>query len=471
MSHRPDPARLRARRQLLGDSLDGAPILLVGHRPQPRNFLMNVHPFRQDSTFLYFLGVDVPGAAAVIDGGRTTLYLPPAEPGDALWHGAAPGFAVWQARSGADAVRPVGELSSADRHTLPLAEPAANAEAARLSGVPLDPSAPTGSLRLRDAVIALRLCRDADELAAMRRATAVTADAHAAGMAATRPGATEFDVQAAVEAVFTRAGMRPAYPSIVTVAGEVLHGHAVGTTMQDGDLLLLDAGAEEPGGYASDVTRTWPVSGRFTPRQRAAYDAVLEANRVSTDLVRAGVRYRDVHLASGRVIAAFARDEGLLVGDVDGLVERGAHAVFFPHGVGHLLGLDVHDLELFGDAAGYAPGRSRSPQFGLSYLRLDRDLEPGMVVTVEPGFYVVPAILEDQALRDRLGDAVDWDRAASWIGFGGIRIEDDVVVTDGAPEILSEGIPRAADEVESAVGTEGPPRRTNAPAVGADRVR
>jgi Xaa-Pro aminopeptidase len=452
MDHRPDPARLRARRQRLSDALGGAPILLMGHRPQPRNFLANVHPFRQDSTFLYFVGVDAPGAAAVIEGGRTTLYLPAPDPADALWHGEGPDLATWQARAGADDVQPIGALQPGPRHALPAAEPTANAEAARLSGQPLDAASGTGSAALRQAVVALRLCRDEAELASMRRAVAVTADAHRAGMAATAPGATEFDVEAAVEAVFAAAGMRPAYGSIVTVRGEVLHGHAEGAVLADGDLLLVDAGAEEPGGYASDVTRTWPVSGRFSPRQRAVYDAVLEANRVSTDLVRAGVRYRDVHLASSRVIAGFARDEGLLRGDVDGLVEQGAHATFFPHGVGHLLGLDVHDLELYGDAAGYAPGRARSSQFGLSYLRLDRDLEPGMVVTIEPGFYVVPAILRDGALRERLGGAVDWDRAASWIGFGGIRIEDDVAVTAGDPEILSEGIPRSADEVEGAVG-------------------
>lgn len=460
MRHRPDPDRLQQRRLRLSNLLDGEPILLVGHRPQPRNFLANVHPFRQDSTFLYFLGVEAPQAAAVIEQGRTTLYLPPPEPGDALWHGEGIALDRWRQLAGADAVRPLSELLPAERHTLPLAEPAANAEASRLSGVALDPAWPTGSDRLRDAVISLRSCRDADELAAMRRAIAVTAAAHRAGMAATRPGRTEYDVHAAIEAVFARAGMCAAYPSIVTKRGEVLHGHAEGARLQDGDLLLVDAGAEEPGGYASDITRTWPVSGAFTPRQRAVYDAVLEANLSSTSLVRAGVRYLDVHLESCRVLCAFARDEGLLRGDVDGLVEQGAHALVFPHGVGHLLGLDVHDMELFGDAAGYAPGRQRSDQFGLSFLRLDRDMEPGMVVTVEPGFYVVPAILGDAGLRKRLGDSVDWSIAEAWLGFGGIRIEDDIAVTDGAPEILSEGIPSMADEVESAVGI-GPSDRAS----------
>ncbi|MDP6935608.1 MAG: M24 family metallopeptidase, partial [Myxococcota bacterium] len=220
-----------------------------------------------------------------------------------------------------------------------------------------------------------------------------------------------------------------------------------------GDLLLLDGGAEAASGFATDVTRTWPVSGCFDPRQKAVYEAVLASQQAGIDHCRAGVRYREVHDVSSRVLAEFLRSEGLLRCDADTSIETGAHAVFFPHGVGHLIGLDVHDLEAFGDQATYAPGRARSPLFGTGYLRLDLDLEPGMVVTVEPGFYVVPAILEDRALQSRLGDLVDFERARSWLGFGGIRIEDDVAVTPGAPEILTGSIPRSIEDVEAAVGT------------------
>jgi Xaa-Pro aminopeptidase len=269
---------------------------------------------------------------------------------------------------------------------------------------------------------------------------------------------TELEIHALVEAVFRAEGMDPSYGSIVTVRGEVLHGHATSTPMAPTQLLLVDAGAEALSGYASDVTRTWPVSGTFTPRQREVYETVLEAQEAAISLCRPGVRYRDVHLAACRVIARALLDWGLLRGSVDGLVEQGAHAVFFPHGVGHLIGLDVHDMELFGDRAGYAPGRERADQFGLGYLRLDRDLEAGIAVTIEPGIYLVPAILRDQALRARLGDAVDWARAESWLPFGGIRIEDDVLVTDGEPEILTPDIPKKAAAVEALVGSGLPPR-------------
>jgi Xaa-Pro aminopeptidase len=246
--------------------------------------------------------------------------------------------------------------------------------------------------------------------------------------------------------------MMPAYPSIVTVRGEILHNRHHGHTLADGQLLLCDAGAESTTGYATDVTRTWPVSGRFDARQRDAYQLVLEAQLAALDRRRAGLEYRDVHLAASRTLAAGLVGLGLLRGSPDELVASGAHAVFFPHGVGHLLGLDVHDLEGLGDRAGYAAGRARSPQFGLAYLRMDRPLAPDMTVTVEPGFYVVPALLADPALRQRLGDQVAWSEAERWIGFGGIRIEDDVRVTAGDPEVLTAETPKTIEEMEAIVG-------------------
>ena len=428
------------RRRLLSQKLGGETILLYGHRPLPRNFVANSYPFRQDSSFLYYGGLSLPGCALRIEkGGHTTLFAPPPVPSDALWHGESPSLAELCEQVGADAVRPAQELSEEGCHVLPIADPSQEVAA---------PSA-----ALIAAVIEQRLCRDDYEIAAMRRSVEVTSRAHRAAMAATRPGLRDVEIQALIEQVFGAAGMTSAYPSIVTTRGEVLHGHAEGRTLEAGDLLLVDAGAEEPGGYAADVTRTWPVSGRFTARQRAVYDAVLAAQQSSIALCRSGVRYQDVHLASARVLAQFALDEGLFRGELDGLVAAGAHAVLFPHGVGHLIGLDVHDMELYGDAVGYPEGRSRSAQFGLSFLRLDRDLQPGMVVTIEPGIYLVPTILKDAALRERLGDSVDWDRLASWVPFGGVRIEDDILVTEGAPDVLSADTPNGATELEALVGT------------------
>ncbi|MCA9568908.1 MAG: M24 family metallopeptidase, partial [Myxococcales bacterium] len=199
--------------------------------------------------------------------------------------------------------------------------------------------------------------------------------------------------------------------------------------------------------------RPMPVSGRYTPRQRAAYDAVLAAQHASIAKCRAGVRYREVHDTSSLVLARFLADEGLITCSPEAAVETGAHALFFPHGVGHLLGMDVHDLENYGDLPAYPRGASRPDQFGTAFLRLDLPLEPGWVVTVEPGFYVVPAILHDPVLRERFAGQVDFGRAEGWLGFGGIRIEDDIAVTHGAPENLTAAVPTDPDVIESLVGT------------------
>ena len=453
----PSPAFHAERRQRLADAVQ-RPILLVGNGRQARNFPANTLPFRQDSTFLYFTGCAAPGAALLIDGEDHTLFLPDAGPGDALWHGPTPSLREQGAALGV-AVKDARELDTrvaqldARPWALSVSDPRRTALARRLSGLALEYGPLNGPDALIAAVIDLRLALHPEEIEAMRAAAAVTTAAHRAAMAATRPGRTEAQIAALFDGVCASHGMATAYHSIVTVRGEVLHNESYGNTLEDGQLLLLDGGAEHASGYATDVTRTWPVSGRFSGQQRAAYDAVLAAQEASIALCRAGTRYRDVHLASCRVLTRFLVDEGILDGAVDGLVERGAHALFFPHGVGHLIGLDVHDMEIFGDRAGYAPGRARSDQFGLSYLRLDRDLAPGMVVTIEPGFYVVPAILDDAALGARFADVLRRDRLEAWRGFGGIRIEDDVRITDGAPEVLTEGIPKAPEDLEALVGS------------------
>ena len=461
------PDRLRSRRRALATAMGGEAVLLVGHGELPRNYLANVMPFRQDSTFLFFTGSQRREAALLVAEGRSVLFVPAPDPHDALWHGEVPSMEAEAEATGVDAVLPTTELLSEVRrlraagalHALPVADPISNARLAGLLGRGVDPARPDSLSRpLAEAVVALRLLRDPGEVAEMRRAAAVTRGALRAAMAATRPGVKDREIHGLIEGTFSAAGMAPAYPPIVTVRGEVLHGAATGAPMAPTQLLLVDAGAESETGYASDVTRTWPVSGTFTPRQRDVYEAVLEAQAASIAACRPGVRYRDVHLASCRVLTRALLDWGLLTGSVDGLVEQGAHAVFFPHGVGHLIGLDVHDLELFGDLAGYAPGRARAEQFGLCWLRLDRDLEPGMAVTIEPGLYFAPAILRDAGLRATLGDAVRWARAEQWLPFGGIRIEDDVLVTAGDPDVLTGDIPKAVEEVEALVGTGPTPR-------------
>lgn len=435
----------------------GAPVLLVSNGPRARNLPMNQVSFRADSTFLYFTGCDEPGAAALVEGAHLTLFVDPPGPDDALWHGHVESLEDKRVRFGADVVRPLSELEDVCRGlpgllSVAVPDDTATARAARITGLPLAYPHQPGPEPLVEAIIELRRVRDPWELEQMRLAAELACDAHVAAMKATRPGAHEREIAALFDAVLAARGAGTSYQSIVTVRGEVLHNHRYVNTLLADDLLLLDGGAELPTGYASDVTRTWAVRGRFDARQRDLYALVLRANNECIAMVRPGVRYRDIHWKAMTVLAEGLADLGLLRCAPEVAVETGAVGLFFPHGVGHLLGLDVHDLENFGDRAAYAPGRSRPRQFGARNLRMDMDLVPDVVVTIEPGLYFVPAILHDRHLRAEHASRVDFDAAEAWIGLGGIRIEDDVRVTTGAPEVLTARIPKEIADVEAIVG-------------------
>jgi Xaa-Pro aminopeptidase len=432
-------------------------VLLLGVSDRARNLPMNRLPFRQDSTLLYFGGCALPDTALFVDGERAILYRPRQDSRDVLWHGAQPTWTELARRHGADEVRDIERLESDARAlrpaTLAVADEAVNQRASAWLGTPLRFGVDIGDEALAAAVIALRRTKSAEEIAALRRAGDITGFAHRAAMAATRPGGHERVLAALFEGVLAAAGCVPGYGTILTQSGEVLHHHGHGDPLEAGRLVLLDGGAEGPDGYGADVTRAWPVSGRFTSRQRTAYDAVLDAQRLAIERCRPGVRYREVHDVAARRLASFLVDEGLLRCGVDEAFERQAHALFFPHGTGHLIGLDVHDLENLGDRPAYAPGAVRDRHFGTGYLRLDLPLEAGWVVTVEPGFYVVPSIFEDAELMAEFGDLVDRDRVAPWIGFGGIRIEDDVAIGVDGPDVLTSTAPKAPGDVEALVGT------------------
>lgn len=256
-----------------------------------------------------------------------------------------------------------------------------------------------------------------------------------------------------MEAAIIESGMTTSYGSIVTVHGEVLHNERHDGWLAAGDLLLADVGAETRGGWAGDVTRTWPVSGRMSGSQRALYEVVLEAQIAAISAVRPGVSFRDVHRTASRALVHGLCDLGVLVGGEEELFERGAAALFFPHGIGHLLGLDVHDMEDLGDRAGYAPGRARSTAPGERYLRLDRELEPGMCVTIEPGYYRIPSIIDDALALGDLASAIDRSVLDRLSDVRGIRIEDDVLVTENGSEVLTASIPKTIPEMEAVIGS------------------
>lgn len=452
-----------ARRRTLQSKL-ATPALFAAGLPSARNYRANTFAYRAASHFLYLVGIPLPGAALLLARDRTSLFVEPEAEDDALWHGSRPSLADLHRSLGVDEVRPLGDLDTvlADMgpHNVATLPPqdawSAAWLSARLERTVLPSSGDalvdgTADALLADAMIALRLCHDAAAVAQMRAAADASVRAHLAGMRATRPGETEHAVCGAMIGALRREGFDDAYSPIVTIEGEVLHHHGHDNTLTAGDLLLADVGGESVEGWAADITRTWPVSGSFSPTQRALYDVVLAVQRAAIDKVRPGTPYREVHETAKRTMVTGLRDLGIFRGDIDGLLERGAHAIFFPHGIGHLLGLDVHDMEDLGDRAGYAPGRSRSKQFGDRYLRLDRDLTPGMAVTIEPGFYQVPAILRDERITGAVGDDLRRDELAKYADVRGIRIEDDVLCTDGPPEVLTAGLPKDAHDIEAAM--------------------
>ncbi len=450
------PDVYQKRRALLAKHLTRPLVLFAGHAPA-RNYPTNPHRFRASSSYLYFGGPPLEHAALLIEPGSDgdagcTLFRPTFGPDDILWFGDVPTDDDLADASG------LNTASFAQPDTLRVKLAQTNAAA-------IIPPHPQTIAQARDLALAAanddelrliinqRLIKDEHELAAMRTAAEVTVDAHRAALAATYAGHREADVAAAFVSVLTANQCDHAFSPIITTRGEVLHGHGHANILAEGALLLCDAGAEEPGGYASDVTRTWPVTGDWTPIQRQLYETVEKAQHAAIAACTPGRRFRDVHDISAREICRGLVEAELLRGDPDELVNRVAHALFYPHGVGHLIGLDAHDMEDFGDLAGYAPGRSRRPEFGNVALRLDRDLEPGYCVTIEPGIYLVPAIWQRDDLIGPFADVINRSAIDALLrdAFGGIRIEHTIAITDEKPEVLTSALPTNADEVANLV--------------------
>lgn len=456
-----DASTFIERRRALRQAVPDGAILIMGNDEAPKNYLDNPYPFRQDSHFLYYVGVSRPGLAALlVPGGHDTLYGPADHPDDVVWHGPHPVLGDHAAASGFDRHASIealaGVLEELIRtgvavHYLPPYRDARRMRLAALLGRdPRDVDAGVSSALVR-AVAAQRSVKTEAEIAEMEAALGVTAAMYRAAFGAVRPGRTEAEIAAVIQAEALRHDRQQAFSPIVSVRGEVLHNHSYGNTLADGDLLVIDSGAESARGYASDITRTLPVSGVFDPRQREIYDVVLASQIAAIDAAAPGITNRELHLIAARTVAEGLIDLGLMRGDAAEAVAAGAHALFFVHGLGHMLGLDAHDMEDLGDIVGYPQGEARSDQFGLNFLRLVRPLEPGWVITVEPGIYFIPALFERWRDRGHCDAFIDYDRVASYLGFGGIRIEDDVLITGDGHRVLGPGIPKNAADVERAM--------------------
>jgi Xaa-Pro aminopeptidase len=456
-----NPSTYSARRNALRRAVPGGAILIMGNDEAPRNYVDNVYPFRQDSHFLYYAGVSQAGLALLIEpNGSAILFGTPDDRDDVIWHGPHPTLEDHAAAAGAAAFDDIGNLAEKigqfqsagmEIHYLPPYRAQRRFALARLLGIDPREVASQTSVELVRAVAAHRSVKEEAEIAEIEAALAVTALMYKATMRAAGPGLTEAQVAAAHQMEAIAADRQQAFNPIVTVSGEVLHNTTYESTLENGDLLLVDSGAESARFYASDITRTMPVSGHFTGQQRDVYEIVLAANVEAISAASPERTNRELHLLAARIVASGLKDLGLMQGDVDAAVEAGAHALFFPHGLGHMLGIDVHDMEDLGDVVGYEQGEERSSQFGLAYLRLARKLEPGFVITIEPGIYFIPALIERWQADGQHREFICYDRLAAYRDFGGIRIEDDVLITADGSRVLGPPIPKTADEVEAAM--------------------
>ncbi|NJC28438.1 aminopeptidase P family protein [Neolewinella antarctica] len=437
-----------ARRKQLATDVQSGLIFLPGNAEAPMNYAGNTYPFRQDSNFRYFAGHNIPDLALTIDAasGASRLWGDDISLNHVVWMGEQPSVAELAARIGAERGGSLAELSTvlktyakevkflppyrADRKTY-LKEHLATLFP---TGMGENAGANKGLIR---AVINQRSIKSSEELEQMSIAVRTSMDMHAAAKTHAAPGQLEHEVAGLIEGMAIAGGGRLAYAAIVTKNGQILHNHYHGNTLQKGDLLLIDAGAEATSGYAGDITRTFAIGQPLTTKQEEIYRIVDRAKRESIAAARPGVKNRTLHDNAGRTIFSGLKDLGLTKGNPDEAVAAGAHALFMPHGLGHMIGLDVHDMEDLGeDLVGYDENTRRSTQFGTSSLRLGRELEKGFAITVEPGIYFIPALI-DQWKADKIcADFINFDKLKAYYDFGGIRLEDDIAITASGSRLL-----------------------------------
>lgn len=451
----------KARRDTLRARMGSGIVLFLGNDDAPMNYRANTYHFRQDSNFLYYFGIDRPGLIGLmdLDAGEDMIYGNELTMDDIVWTGNQP---TLQAKAAAAGVHKIAEPTALaavlgqalqQGRKIHFTPPYRSANAIKLhTWLDIAPqnAGDHSSPELVQAIVAQRSYKTEEEVTEIEKAVRLTNQMHLTAMRATRPGWTEADVVGDIMQVVGAADSHTSFPIIATVDGNILHNHHHGNTLKSGDLMLVDCGGESPMHYAGDMTRTYPVDPQFSSRQREVYAIACDAQIKACAALRPGIDYRDVHVLSARIIAEGMKSLGLMKGDTDAAVAAGAHALFFQHGLGHMMGLDVHDMEDLGENnVGYGEGMERSTQFGLAFLRLGRKLEPGFVVTVEPGIYFIPELIDMWKAENKHADFINYDRVETFKDFGGIRIEDDYLITADGARLLGDPIPKTIEDLEN----------------------
>lgn len=449
------------RRLKLRKKIKSGIVILMGNTESPMNYPANTYRFRQDSSFLYFFGLDIPNLVGIIDieDGKDCLYGDDFDIDDIIWMGPQPKLKELGEKVGVLSTHPLKELNTTILRAIRNGRkihitPPYRAEniliLERLLGINQSLIKAYSSAELIRAIVSLRSVKEPCEVEEIEKACAVGYNMHTTAMKMAKVGASEREIAGLIEGIATSHGTMPSFPIILSQNGETLHNHDHSQMLQQGRMLLVDAGAEAISHYASDNTRTIPVGGKFSQQQRDIYNIVLAATNKAIEIAKPGMPYLDVHRASARVIVEGLSALGLMKGNVDDAVANGAHALFFPHGLGHMMGLDVHDMEDLGENhVGYDDEITRSDQFGTAYLRFGRRLQPGFVLTVEPGIYFIPALIEKWRSEKINESFINYAKLSDYANFGGIRLEDDILITDKGCRILGQRIPITVEEVEA----------------------
>jgi len=446
------------RRERLRTQVPSGLILLLGNDESPMNYAANAYSFRQDSTFLYYVGLDQPGLAALIDidGGRECVFGDDPSVEEIVWTGPVPLLRDRCERAGVTQTAPSHSLQqvlneAARRGRTIHLPPQYRAENVLKINRLWSPATPPGpSVSLIKAVVQQRSIKSPEEIEQIEAALTISRQMHIMAMRMARPGVVEREVAGAMESIAISNGVRLAFPPIFSTHGETMHNPYYDNVLKDGDLVVNDSGAESPWHYASDITRTIPIGGEFSPRQREVYSIVLDAQEKALGLAGPGVEWREVHRRTAVALMVGLKELGLIRGDPQEAVAAGAHTMFFPCGVGHTMGLDVHDMEALGeDYVGYTDVIRRNPEFGWRYLRLAKAIEPGFVITVEPGIYFIPPLIDQWRAEGRCSQFINYDKVETYRDFHGVRIEDDIVVTADGCRVLGQPIPKTIEEVEA----------------------
>jgi len=449
------------RREELHKKIKTGLALFIGNVEAPMNYPANTFHFRQDSDFLYFFGLDLPAFAGLMDfdSGKDRIFGNDLDMDDIIWTGPQPKVKELAIKCGITDSAPLSKLEEIIKDALSKKRkihflPPYQGEAKMTLGSLLKENPcqmkTLASVDLIKAVISMRSIKEKVEIEEIEKAIDIAYEMHVTAMKMCKEGVKEQDIFGTIEGIALAKGGGTSFPVILSINGQTLHNHAHVNVLKKGRMMVTDAGAETNLHYASDITRTTPVGGKFSQLQKDIYEIVLKANTEAIKATKPGISNRDLHFIACRIIASEMKNLGLMKGDVDEAVAAGAHALFMPHGLGHLMGLDVHDMEALGENyIGYNDEVKRSEQFGTAFLRFALPYKPGHVFTVEPGCYFIPELIEKWKTEGKFKDFINYSKINSYMSIGGIRIEDDVLITEKGHKVLGKPIPKTVKEVES----------------------